>query len=365
MRQIWGASKWENEKMIGAGTNIFGCGVLVLGLLGPGAAFAQEVTIATSGGVVQEAGAKYLWNPAAKSLGLTVREETFDDGYQALRLQKDAGAVTYDIVQVPTFQAEIGFKEGLFGPLDYSVIDASEFPKAAAGPACIGFLASSWVLAWNTKVYKDNPPKSWADFWDVKKFPGRRAMHNDSEAQLEMALMADGVAPKDVYSVLSSPDGLKRAIDKLAQLKPNIAVWWSSGSQSQQIMKDNEVDMAVMWNGRSEGLKAGGAPMDYTFNEGILSQDCWAVPADAPHKAAAMKLLNEMSKPEPQANFSVMVKYGPLNMKAYATGLISDATAAKFPSFPANADKMVVQSGSWWAENTAKADAAFDDMMNN
>ncbi len=81
--------------------------------------------------------------------------------------------------------------------------------------------------------------------------------------------------------------------------------------------------------------------------------------------AAAMKLLNEMSKPEPQANFSVMVKYGPLNMKAYATGLISDATAAKFPSFPANAEKMVVQSGSWWAENTAKADAAFDDMMNN
>jgi putative spermidine/putrescine transport system substrate-binding protein len=347
-----------------AGTNFLGFGVLALGVLGASAALAQEVTIATSGGIVQEAGSKFLWGPAAKTLGLTVREETFDDGYQALRLQKDAGAVTYDIVQVPTFQAEIGLKEGLFGPLDYGVIDAGEFPKSAAGPACIGFLASSWVMAWNTNVYKDNPPKNWADFWDTKKFPGRRAMHNDSEAQMEIALMADGVAPKDVYTVLASPEGIKRAVDKLAELKPNIAVWWSSGSQSQQIMKDNEVDLAVMWNGRSEGLKEGGAPVDYTFNQGILSQDCWAVPANAPHKAEATKLLNEMSKPEPQANFAVMVKYGPLNMKAYTTGLISDQIAAKFPSYPANADKMVVQSGEWWAKNTAAADTAFDDMMN-
>ncbi len=331
------------------------------------AASARDLTVVSFGGSLQDAIRAAFITPFVDGGGAKVIEDTYDGALSKITAQVETGATKWDVIDVESNQLLQGCQEGAFEQLDHSKLgDLSKVLPAAKdfSPCGVGFLTGAQVLVYDKAKLADGP-KTWADFWDVKKFPGRRAMHNDSEAQLEMALMADGVAPKDVYSVLSSPEGLKRAIDKLAELKPNIAVWWSSGSQSQQIMKDNEVDMAVMWNGRSEGLKAGGAPVDYTFNEGILSQDCWAVPADAPHKAAAMKLLNEMSKPEPQANFSVMVKYGPLNMKAYATGLISDATAAKFPSFPANAEKMVVQSGSWWAENTAKADAAFDDMMNN
>ena len=63
-------------------------------------------------------------------------------------------------------------------------------------------------------------PASWADFWDVKKFPGKRALRKGPKYTLEFALMADGVAPKDVYKVLAGKDGQDRAFKKLDELKP-------------------------------------------------------------------------------------------------------------------------------------------------
>lgn len=323
----------------------------------------QEITIATSGGIVQEAGNAVLWGPAATEMGITVREETFDDGLQALRLQNDAGAVTYDIVQLPPFQAEIALKDGLIQPLDYTVIDAAGFPPEAATEACIGTIQTSWVLAYNTEVYGDNPPRSWADFWNVEAFPGRRGMHNDAESQLEMALMADGVPMDQVYDVLRSDGGVERAVAKLAEIKPDVAVWWSSGAQSVQIMQDNEVDMAVMWNGRAESVIEQGAPVDFTWNEGIKTGDCWTVPTAAPHRDLAMQMINAISQPAPQAEFALRLKYGPMNAQAFDTGIIPPEVAERFPSYPANAAQMLAQDASWWAENTGAADVAFDDMM--
>ena len=67
--------------------------------------------------------------------------------------------------------------------------------------------------------------------------------------------MADGVPPDQVYKVLSAPGGIDRAIKKLTELKPHIAVWWSSGAQSAQFMVDGAVDMVMGWNGRFDVAK--------------------------------------------------------------------------------------------------------------
>ena len=65
----------------------------------------------------------------------------------------------------------------------------------------------------------------WADFWDVAKYPGKRGLRRSAETNLEFALLADGVAPGDVYKTLRTSEGVDRAFRKLDQLKPYI-VWW-------------------------------------------------------------------------------------------------------------------------------------------
>jgi putative spermidine/putrescine transport system substrate-binding protein len=329
----------------------------------PAIAQSGEVTVAVGGGIVQEVGRETLWGPAGEVLGLTVNEETINNAYSAVQLQAAASAVTYDVVQANSFQAERGLAEGLFQPIDYSVVDASDFIEGTAPEHCISSLIFASVLAWNTNTYPDNPPQSWADFWDVENFPGTRAMRADAEAQLEVALMADGVPVEDVYEVLASEGGLERAIAKLEEIRPHVTVWWDSGAQHAQLMRDGEVDMAFGWNGRFESARRDGGPVDYTFNQGILGMDCWAVPADAPNPENAMLLINEMSKPEPQARFALGVSYIGGNARAYETGLIDEEAARLLPTHPDHAASMLVQQNAWWIENLEEAQLAFEEMM--
>ena len=321
-----------------------------------------EVTVATSGGLIQDAGRTTLWGPAAKTLGFVVREESFENGYQLLRMQSEAGRVSIDAMELPSFLAARGFRDGLIGPIDYGTVDRTTFATRDAPPYCIGMLSASWVLGWNTKHFRGPQPKNWSDFWDVVHFPGRRAAHIGAEVQLEIALLADGVARDAVYATLSQPGGVERAIRKWAEIKPYIDVWWTTGSQLAQLMKDGEVDLAIGWNGRFEQLMAQGTPMDYTFQDGVLVRECWAVPAASPNRHAAMQLVNAMTRAGPEARFAAMIKYGPLNEKAFDTGLIPESVADRLPTNPQNAQMQLAEDDVWWAINSVRAERAFDEM---
>ena len=227
-----------------------------------------QLTIVSFGGAYQEGQSKALFQPAAKALGITVKEETYT-GIADLRLKVKAGAVTWDIVASGSGSAARAGAEGLLESLDYKTIDVSTFAPGYTQEHCVGGDVFSTVLAWNTKTYGKNGPQSWADFWDVKKFPGKRSYRKGVAGALEPALMADGVPPNKVYEVLSAPGGIERAIKKIKELKPHIAVWWSSGAQHAQLMKDGEVDMVTGWNGRFDVVAKDGAQVAYTFNQGL------------------------------------------------------------------------------------------------
>src|SRR3546814_1178814 len=85
---------------------------------------------------------------------------------------------------------------------------SDDFLPAAVHECGVGAFVWSTVLAYNGKTMK-TAPTSWADFWDVKKFPGKRGMRKGARYNLEFALMADGVAPGDVYKTLSAPEGVE------------------------------------------------------------------------------------------------------------------------------------------------------------
>jgi len=322
----------------------------------------DAIGIASSGGIMLEAGRAALWGPATEKLGLKYLEDTIDEGLNAVRLQVNANNVTYDLVQMANYEAALGGKEGILTPIDYSVVNKDGF-KGTATDYCVGYQTYTFSMAWNTKTYGKNGPQSWADFWDVKKFPGTRAMRANAEAQLEAALMADGVAPEDVYKVLAEKGGLERAIAKLEEIKPHVAVWWTSGAQVAQLLRDGEVDMTTGWNGRFQAVQKDGGPADFTWNQGILGVDCFAIPKGAPHLDKAMKVLAYMAQPEPQAEMAVRTNYGPGNSKAFDAGIISQDTVKLLPNYPENAKTQITLDPDWWAANNNRAQKLFDEML--
>ena len=167
------------------------------------------------------------------------------DAWPVMRSQVATGKPTWDVVDVATNFCLRGGEQGIVEKLDFS-----KLPNAAAMPAdyrsdySIVYETYSTVLGYSTAKFAkaEAAPQSWADFWDVKKFPGRRSLRNHPLATLEIALMADGVPADKLY-----PLDVDRAFKKLEEIKPHITVWWTSGAQSAQLLNDGEVDMIQAW----------------------------------------------------------------------------------------------------------------------
>ncbi|NCX58042.1 MAG: extracellular solute-binding protein, partial [Rhodobacteraceae bacterium] len=201
----------------------------------------DTLRIVSWGGAYQKGQSLGIFQPAAKAMGITVKEDTYG-GISDVKLMVKSGADKFDIFSSGAGSCASGAAEGVLEKLDYSVIDVSNHLPGMYSDYCAGADIFSVVAAYNTETFGEgNGPKTWADFYDVEKFPGTRAMRNKVDGQLETALLADGVPKEKVYEVLDSEEGIERALNKIRSIKPHIAVWWSSGAQHAQLMKDGEV----------------------------------------------------------------------------------------------------------------------------
>jgi putative spermidine/putrescine transport system substrate-binding protein len=322
------------------------------------AAAQDRVTFAGYGGEPQKVQTKAFFEPAQKALGVTVLQDSHG-GYAKIKAQVLSGSPSFDLVALGCAEGARAAKEGLLEPLDYSLIpNANDIDPSLRSEHTVGEWTFSTVLAWNTKTVK-NPPSTWAEFWDVKKFPGRRALSANARQMLEIALVADGVPADKLY-----PLDLERAFKKLEEIKPNLALWWSSGAQSVQLLNDGEIDMQAIWNGRAQAAIDAGAAAAYTYNQGIYDVECFMVPKGAKGKVAAMKIINVMLDPKNQATAASLIDYGPVNPKAYDTGIIPKDRMARLPSSPENLKKQVMLKASWYAsEDADKAFARWTTLM--
>ena len=323
---------------------------------------ADELSVASWGGAYQHAQSTALFQPAAKTMGITVHEETYG-GMSDVKLKVNSGATVWDVVASGSGGCAAAAAEGILEELDYTVIDVSDFYPGLWMDHCVGGDVFSTVMAYNTETYGDNGPQNWADFWDVEKFPGKRAYRAKVDGALEPAIIADGVPLDQVYEVLSSEEGIERALNKIRELKPHIAVFWTSGAQHAQLMKDGEVDMTTGWNGRFDVAAKDGAKVSYNFNQSLLDYDAYGIPKGAPNKDLAMQFLNEISKPQYQAEFVKYITYGPTNKKAYDLGTIDEALSRALPSHPDNVKTQLPVNIEWYSKWKPIAAEMYAEML--
>ena len=186
----------------------------------------------------------------------------------------------------------------------------------------------------------------------MEKFPGKRGLLYRAEQTLEVALMADGVEPAEVMTVLATPEGRERAFAKLQELLPHI-VWWKAGAESMQLILSGEVVMTYGWNGRvATANQSNGRNLKIAFAAGHVSgSQYFTIMKGTPNKEAAIEFIVFASSPEPQAAYATMINYAPANEKAYP--LMSEEALATLPS--GHLDKASFQSGdlyiNFWLDN--------------
>ena len=320
------------------------------------------VTFASWGGSFQDALRSSMLEPAAKALNIKIKEDT-TNGIQDVRAQISAGAVSWDITEQALDVCVTLKNEGALEPLDYSAISKIGIPEGLIDSHWIGLLNYSLVIGWSVDRYGADGPENWVEFWDVKKFPGRRAMFGKATHNLEAALMADGVSPNDVNSALQSAGGIDRAFAKLAELAPHVSVWYAGGSQAAQLMKDGEVDLIHIGNGRVESIMADGAKVKYTWNQATLDADCILVPKGAPNRKLAMKVVNELISAESQAQMAAALSYGPVNSAAFDTGIIPAEQIGKINSAPDNIKTQVILDPNFYVKNAVTLQERFEELI--
>jgi len=304
------------------------------------------------GGITQDAVLSNLFAGADK-LGITIKADR-SGAWPGIKAHLLSGAPGWDLTEVGFARCEQASQANTLLPIDYGIVDKSVLPAQLALPNYVALYTFSYGITYQKKKYGANGPKSWADFYDVKKFPGRRSMIGEGLYAFESALIADGVPPQDVYKVLKAPGGVDRAFKKLAEIKPHVAVWWRSTGQAMQAVHDGEVDMAIFPNGRAMALVNDGVDIAFEWNQAFIDTECLMLPKNAANPKGAFQLINLSLDPKNQARFAAAIGYGPVNLKAYDTGILTPAQMAWLPTAPANIDKQVYADQTWYASREAE-----------
>ena len=254
----------------------------------------------------------------------------------------EAGEPEWDLIEAGSDRVLIFGPKGFYEPLDYSIFPVDQWPEGVQqSEFYVGQYNGSTLGVYNTEVWPDpaTAPQTVSDIYDNVKFPGKRCLWGFAlDYDLEFALMADGVAPEDVFQVMTTKEGRDRAFKKLDTIKEDI-VFIETGAESVQFILDGQCDLGLSWNGRPAArLKAEpDLPIKAIHTGAVAWTSPWVIPKGAKSAGAAQTLLA----------YSMLPRNSCENLNTNGYGILMDV-----PPFPDCLEPFA-------AENAARpADAA-------
>ncbi len=296
--------------------------IVVAMTLSPVASQAADMVFTGWGGTTQDVEKAEWADKFAAKESITVLQDGPTD-YGKMKAMIDAGNVSWDVVDV---EADYGVQAGLNGlleKLDFSIIDKSRLDPRFVTDYAVGGFYYSTIIGCNRGAVAACP-KSWAELFDTKKFPGKRSFYKwPTPGVLEAALLADGVSPDKLY-----PLDLDRAFKKLDTIKSDID-WWATGAQSQQLVASGEAPYGAFWNGRLAAVIQSGVNIETSWDQNIIAADLLVVPKGTKNRDLAMKFIAFATSAESQAAMAKGTGYAPTNLDS--SKLMDPAIAKTLP----------------------------------
>ena len=301
------------------------------------------------------------------SKGSTVTVENYNGGLGEIKAQVEAGNVTWDVVDVLPDQAITGCDEGLFAKVDQSSF-INDMVVAPVSDCVVPQIFSAYTAFYSKSAFPGKKPKNIKDFFDVKKFPGKRGIHTWANALIEMALVADGVKASKVYEVMGTPEGIDRAFAKLDTIKDHV-VFWSAGSKPLELVSSGEVVMSLAYNGRiGAAILSEGKNFEYIWDATVLEQE-YLVAIKGGNEAEALRFMAHASTAESNAEQAKYIPYGPMRkssigiIKKGEPWFITDSgnidIMPHMPTDPKVLKRAIIADPFWWADNGAEVHERF------
>jgi putative spermidine/putrescine transport system substrate-binding protein len=296
--------------------------LLLLWLVGAPAR-AETLTIATWGGAYEAAQRTALFEPFEAETGIRIETVRHNGGVAPLR----GGAIAQaDLVDMIRADARTACEDGLLMPFDHTILaaapdgtpPAADFEPGSAGPCWIAHLIFATVIAFNDSAFPGEKPDEVADFFDLARFPGKRALRDAPVAMLEWALRAYGAPRAQLYDLLSTERGLRLAFRRLDALRGE-TLWWVGAEESARLLAEGHVAMASGYNGRFFHQQvAAGAPITVIWDTALIERNVWAVPAGAANASLARRFIRFATHAERMAALANLLPYGPTRRSAEA-----------------------------------------------
>lgn len=337
---------------------------IALIVAGCGQASSEEgggnIVAANFGGVVGEVMGSCLEAPYSEESAVNFEQIGVPSGFTAkLQAQADSNNIQWDVVSgMSSIDAQVLAEEGVLAQLPEDMKAAAEEGAIDGSVTDFGVsLGDTGIVVVANKETLDKVPTSVDDFWNVEEFPGKRAVMDNAVQVMGMALLADSVAPDDVF-----PMDIDRSIESLEKIKPNIDVWTTSGDQQMQSLRSGQADMAIMWNGRAMALADEGMDLEVSWDGSLVNPNYMVAVEGSPNQDAALEYLKWYSQSlDGQTCIAEELAYG-TSLEAVADN-VSAEDQQYLPA--ANDDRQARVDAEWYVDSADDIQTKWREFLNS
>ena len=321
---------------------------------------AQQVVVRTPGGAYDEVKKVAVYEPFLKATGIEIVPVAAT--VSKLLAMFKSGNMEIDLIDTGDdvlLQLETA---GALMPLEYKEFkytNPEDIDEELRRKTQVASFLYAMVMGCHTAAYpKGKEPKSWAEFFDIKAFPGPRTMSDmaSGAVDLEFALIADGVPMNKLY-----PLDIDRAFKSLSRVRPAVTKFWDTGALSAQMLADKEVVMAAIWSTRLGVAIDKGAPLIAQWNQNMILAQAYGIPVGSRNVEGAKKFIDFSLSPEIQGAWMKPYKAVPVNKKAY--GATAPELLDPDTKVPWTTSKGFLRDIKWWAENRTKVNTVWSSWI--
>jgi putative spermidine/putrescine transport system substrate-binding protein len=287
---------------------------------------ARSLKVSTFGGYFEQGFKNAVYPAFLKATGISVESVPQSESAAfLLQLQQAAksGSVPMDVCCMPSVDFIRGRGLGLWQNYDVSKItNLKLLPEAYVtrtkdGVDGIGAMGWYETLVINTEELK-TLPVSWKSLWDPEH---KNAWGLVSGGESSLFEIAAGTWFGG-NGILDTKEGIDKVVAKIAELKPNVKLWWEEEGTMQTALENGDVIGGEYFNDVAHTMAKNGTPVVSVFPKegGILDYGSWALLANSKKQAEAVEFVNFTSTPEVQqllvrsAGLVPLLERGKLNL---------------------------------------------------